>query len=81
MYDCAAADAEKVLRKSRLLEKEDKEEDISFLLDQRTTRLQYIGQRDKSFGKKKEEKDNRKERQDKLKEKEDVRVRSEDREH
>ena len=40
MYDCAAADAEKVLRKSRLLEKEDKEEDISFLLDQRTTRLQ-----------------------------------------
>jgi hypothetical protein len=80
MFDCAAADAEEVLRKSRLLDKEDKEEDISFLMDQRTTRLQYIGQRDKTFDKKMEEKDNREERQNKLKEKEDVRMRIEKKE-
>ena len=62
LFDCAAADAEEVLRKSRLLGQGDKEEDINFLLDQRTTRLQHIGERDKSFDKKKVEKDNREER-------------------
>ena len=45
----------------------DKEEDIKFLLDQRTTRLQHIGERDKSFDKKKVEKDNREERQEMMK--------------
>ena len=58
------------------MSKEDKEEDIDFLQDQRTTRLQFIGQRDKNFNKKQEEKDSRKERKDKLIVKEDVRVRT-----
>ena len=77
LFDCAAADTEEVLKRSRLLSQEDKKEDIDFLQDQRTSRLQYIGQRDENFDKKKEEKDSRKERQDKLHEKEDVRVRTE----
>ena len=38
LFDCAAADAEEVLRRSRLLSQEDKEEDIDFLQDQHTTR-------------------------------------------
>ena len=80
LFDCAAADAEEVLRKSRLLGQGDKEEDINFLLDQRTTRLQYIGERDKSFDKKKVEKDNREERQKMMKEKENDRVRTKEKE-
>ena len=67
LFDCAAADAEEVLRKSRLLGQGDKEEDIKFLLDQRNTRLQHIGERDKTFDKKKVEKDNREERQEMMK--------------
>ena len=59
LFDCAAGDAEEVLRRSVLLSQEEKEEDIDFLQDQRTTRLQFIGQRDQNFDQKKEEKDSR----------------------
>ena len=52
MFDIAAADAIQVLQKNRLLNPEDKKEDEAFLLDQRTKRLQYIGQKDESFTKK-----------------------------
>ena len=52
LFDCAAPDVMEVLRKNRLLEEEDKKEDEAFLLDQRTVRLQYIGQKDESFAKK-----------------------------
>ena len=52
MFDIAAADAIEVLQKNRLLNPEDKKEDEAFLLDQRTERLQYIGQKDESFAKK-----------------------------
>ena len=41
-----------VLQKNRLLNPEDKKEDEAFLLDKRTERLQYIGQKDESFAKK-----------------------------
>ena len=52
LFDIAAADALEVLQKNRLLNPEDKKEDEAFLLDQRTERLQYIGQKDESFAKK-----------------------------
>ena len=80
LFDCAAADAEEVLRKSRLLGQGDKEEDINFLLDQRTTRLQHIGERDKTFDKKKVEKDNREERLEMMKEKENDRMKTKQKE-
>ena len=60
LIDCAAADAEEVLGRSRLLSQEDKEEDIDFLQYHNTTRLQYMGHSDQNFNRKKEKNDNRK---------------------
>ena len=64
------------MRKSRLLGEGDKQEDIDFLIDQRTARLQFMGQRDKNFDIKKAEKESREKRQVKMScdEKERVRV-------
>ena len=77
IFECASSDAEEVLRKSRLLEPGDKQEDIEFLIDQRTTRLQFIGQRDTNFDQKQGEKENREKRQEKMKSDEEMRVRVE----
>ena len=52
LFDIAAADALEVLQKNWLLNPEDKKEDKAFLLDHRTKRLQYIGQKDESFANK-----------------------------
>ena len=52
LFDIAAADVIEVLQKNPLLNPENKKEDEAFLLDQRTERLQYIGQKDESFAKK-----------------------------
>ena len=46
LFDIGAADAMEVLQKNWLLNPEDKKEDKAFLLDQRTKRLQHIGQKD-----------------------------------
>ena len=77
LFDCAAADAEEVLRKSRLLGQGDKLEDLKFLSDQRTTRLQSIGERDTNFDQKIAEKENRENKKEKMKSVEKIRVRVE----
>ena len=77
MFECAAPDAEEVLRKSRLLGQGDKMEDLEFLIDQRTTRLQSIGERDTNFDQKIAEKENRENKKEKMKSVEKIRVRVE----
>ena len=74
-FDCAAPDAEEVLRNSRLLGEGDKQEDIDFLIDQRTARQQFMGQRDKNFDLKQAEKESREKRQEKMSSSEKERVR------
>ena len=43
LFDCASAKAEESLSKSRFLDKDDKQEDLAFLEDQRSARQQWIG--------------------------------------
>ena len=51
-------EADEELRSHRLLEHKDKLEDLAFLQDQRTLRLQYIGQKDEVIADKVENKGN-----------------------
>ena len=74
LFDCASPLAEEELRRNRLLENEDKQEDLAFLYDQRSLRLQFIGQKDKVFAGKVEDKENRKENDSKNEDNEKKRV-------
>ena len=52
LFDIGSKDAVEEIRTNRLLKKEAKEEDVSFYLDQQTTRLAHMSDHDKIFEKK-----------------------------